>query len=459
MANYELAIKYSNDVYATKKEVSEYMRTPQVDSVWQNILEYRSHFMKASELKHITGDLYSVCLTPAISEKINNVERRLMRLYSQYVRLLVNKTDEIYRRLAYKEILEAVAKNYNLTLDEISLNRILSKNVQAISPELMIIFHYFLSLEDMANNYVKDVDGNTFKNYLNIIQGVNNSTFRSSEIQNVYSKSLINKLYLGVPVSSIDKSMDSLDLFLKNDSFGMFLKAAMTLYYAYYVKPMETYSEEIAVLVFKDILCNFGLDEVGSTLNFEVLLENKEELEKHILESQKSLDLTYLVMYVLSKTNDIIDKAFKVLGNAKASEISKEMFVEDVKVDSVMPDLSDLESKIEVKSPSTIAKEERPFNMNQQIAIDTIPTGLSEAEAKVLEEHLLELNPNLSHGQAYFYARHCTIGMSYTISQYKKEVGCAYETARSSMDKLVFLGYYRKEILKNKFIYIPVKRK
>ena len=459
MPNYELAIKYSNDVYATKKEVADYMRTPMVDSIWQNILEYRSHFTKTTQLKHITGDLYTICLTPSISEKINNIERRMMRLYSQYLRLIVNKNDEIYLRLSYKDILEVVAKNYNLSLDEISLNRILSKNVQAISPELMVVYHYYLALEDIAKNYMVDIDGTTFKKYLNIIQGVDSSLFRTSEIQNVLSKSLINKLYLGIPVSSIEKSMDSLYLFLKNDSFGMFVKAVCALYYVYYVKPMETYSEEISILIFKDILANGGLDELASSLNFEELLSNKEEIEKYILESQKTLDLTYLLMYVISKTEEILSRAFKLIGNAKASEISKEMFEEEIPASSVMPDLSDLDEKVEVKNLSKENPSDHALNLNQNIAINTIPTGLSESEAKVLEEHLLELNPNLSHGQAYFYARHCTVGMSYTISQYKKEVGCAYETARSSMDKLVYLGYYKKEILKNKFIYIPVKKK
>jgi len=49
--------------------------------------------------------------------------------------------------------------------------------------------------------------------------------------------------------------------------------------------------------------------------------------------------------------------------------------------------------------------------------------------------------------------------MSYTINQFQKEIGCAYETARTSMDHLVELGFYRKEMYKKKFIYLPVKRK
>jgi hypothetical protein len=31
-----------------------------------------------------------------------------------------------------------------------------------------------------------------------------------------------------------------------------------------------------------------------------------------------------------------------------------------------------------------------------------------------------------------------------------------YETARTSMENLVLLGLYRKEPLKNKFVYTPV---
>lgn len=94
-----------------------------------------------------------------------------------------------------------------------------------------------------------------------------------------------------------------------------------------------------------------------------------------------------------------------------------------------------------------------------QIAITNIPVELSEEDAERLTAHLLELNPTLKHGEAYFYARHCTIGKYYTIRQYKETMGVAYETARTSMDNLAEQGYYRKEQLKNKFIYTPIVRR
>lgn len=453
MANNDLAIKFSNDVYATKSEVISYMKTPMIDSIWNSILEYRSHFNKILELRHITNSNYSICLTPQINEKVNNIEKRMMRIYSQYLRLTLSKTDITYKKLAYKEILMSFAKNYSLTLDEVSLNRIFAKNVSSIPPELMIVYHYYLALEDLETNFLKEYDENTLKHFISIIQGIDVTTFRNNEVNNSISKSLVNKLYLGIPTTSINKSMNDLLSFIKDSSLSSFIKGVASLYYIYYVKPFDVYSEEVGVLTLKYILANEGFDELAATFNFESLLDDKEKLEEIILESQKTLDLTYLLVFILDKASEIIDSSFKLIGNAKANEINKEIFVEE-KNTEVMPDLSELNNSANLK----VSQKENGIEFNQNIAISNVSSGLNEEDAKKLEEHLREMNPSLSAGQAYFYARHCTIGMSYTIAQYKKEVGCAYETARISMDNLVFFGYYRKEPLKNKYIYIPVKK-
>ena len=94
-----------------------------------------------------------------------------------------------------------------------------------------------------------------------------------------------------------------------------------------------------------------------------------------------------------------------------------------------------------------------------ELAISHLPPVLDEKEASRLEQDLLESDPNLKKGEAYFYARHCTMNRCYTIAQYKKALGCAYETARTSMENLARCGYYRKEKIKNKFVYTPVRRK
>ena len=96
--------------------------------------------------------------------------------------------------------------------------------------------------------------------------------------------------------------------------------------------------------------------------------------------------------------------------------------------------------------------------VQEELAVAYIPVALDEKQAVLLEQDLLERDPELKKGEAKFYARHCTKGKKYTIAQYKKSLRCAYETARTSMDHLAELLYYRKEKIKNKYVYIPVER-
>ena len=95
-----------------------------------------------------------------------------------------------------------------------------------------------------------------------------------------------------------------------------------------------------------------------------------------------------------------------------------------------------------------------------EIAIESLPVGLTEHDAQKIERHLMEMDPSLSRAEAYFYARHCTMGKYYTISQFKNEIGCAYETARTSMEHLQQADItVRKSLKINSFTPIRLKNK
>jgi len=462
MASKDLAIKFSNEVYANKKDVANFMKIANVDQIWNTVLEYRENFMFELNLKHITGSNYSVCLTPHINERINSIERKLMRINMNYFKLTMNKTDVIYKREAYSKILTDFALKFNLILEEYEMQKILNGSTDNLRPELMLVSHYYDALKSMEKNYSREISINTFSNFVKILQSVDVAPFRIGEVQNSYSKSLINRIYIGLPANAISSSMNNLIEFLNDSNYGMLLKACAALYYLYYVRPYDVYSEDLALYIFKNVLANNGIDEVASTIFFERILDDKEEFEKIFIESQRSLDLTYLLDYVLKIAEKVVDETNIMINESKSKAIASEIFQEETtktSEDSLVPNLDELEKEFVADASKFDQSSSKDLNFSKNIAIETVPTGLAESEATKLEQHLLEMNPNLSRGQAYFYARHCTIGMSYTIAQYKKEVGCAYETARSSMDNLVYLGYYRKELLKNKFIYIPIKKR
>ncbi len=461
MASKELGIKFSNEIYATKKDVANYMKTPMIDSIWNSVLEYRENFFIRTKLKHITGSEYSVCLTPSINEKINGEERKLMNIYFRYLKLSLNKSDIFYKKSAYELILKEFAINYNLQIEDYEIQKILAKDINNLRPELLIVYNYYVALESINKLAYEDITLKTFENFNNIMLSSENVNFRNTEIENDFAKVLVNRIYAGLPVNTISKSMENLVEFLNDPQVGMFVKVIATLYFIYYVRPYDAYSEDLAIYSAKVVLAHEGLQEVASSLHLELLLKDKEEFKKFFMESQKSLDLTYLIDYAIKKMDKVIEDANLNLNNSQSKAIQNELYSNEVKSNDLVPNLDELEETHNEMSGSSLKVSEEKANVNfsTKIAIENIPTGLDEKEAMNLEKHLLEMEPNLSRGQAYFYARHCTLNMNYTISQYKKEVGCAYETARSSMDNLVRLGYYKKELLKNKFVYIPINKR
>ena len=141
----------------------------------------------------------------------------------------------------------------------------------------------------------------------------------------------------------------------------------------------------------------------------------------------------------------------------KADEpVKEEAPVEEVKSEEPVEEEKPVE-EVEV-APVEEKQQNKVTYVQEELAISYIPVALDEKQACLVEQDLLERDPSLRKGEAHFYARHCTKGKKYSIAQYKKAIGCVYETARTSMDHLAELGYYRKEKIKNKFVYVPIAR-
>ena len=543
MAVNEYIKKFSNEIYATKNDIVKAMKTPLVDGIWTQVLEYRGDFYESLSLTNYDANRFSVCMTPSISKRLNSFERRLTTILNQYSRLQRNLANEFFKHKVYKKILKIIAKKYNVDTQDTVLDGIIDGTITYNLPtNQLILQRYYSCLADIEENYLQDIDENTIGDFYSKLMGTDELTsyYRKTDTDK-YSGYSIGRIKIGVAPQHIENAVEQLIKFINYDNQSLIVKAVATLYDIYYIRPFENYSEEIAVLMLKKVLAYNDVNSIAALLCFETLLENKEELEGKILDCQKYCDLTYLITYVLNKVEPLVDKIADEIAESQKLTIKKELYQVDEEpkaevqkepifktapvtvdipilnkeeigkeplaqnelerpfnepyktssIETVKPVLEDkVEQKEEIHASESLAQEEkeepsvetgrtpeevkayqelvRPVQptlngsekvkFSQNIAISNVPTGLSEEEATRLETHLMEMNPNLSHGQAYFYARHCTIGMSYTVDQYKKCVGCAYETARSSMNNLVLLGYYKKEILKKKFVYIPVKR-
>jgi hypothetical protein len=309
------------------------------------------------------------------------------------------------------------------------------------------------------------------------------------------SKATINPIQLFVPVNQIHDSLDDLLAFIQSSSAPMFVKFVAVYYYFDYIKPFEYYSEELAVLFAKGFLQTHDLQELAVFLNLEtVLAKNYAQIQEVMYEVKMTNDLTYLVDYMTDLCALIIEELNESIFQIKRRPIIEEQY--SLKEEKAVEDLFKEEAPLEITVangesapikpeelkepdfvPFKVAEDVNPtYKVEEQvkdfspdarqkietkleIAIESLPVGLTEHDAQKIERHLMEMDPSLSRAEAYFYARHCTMGKYYTISQFKNEIGCAYETARTSMEHLAASGYYRKEKFKNKFIYTPIRLK
>ena len=207
----------------------------------------------------------------------------------------------------------------------------------------------------------------------------------------------------------------------------------------------------------KYTLAHADNEDVAAFLPLEALFNEdySDSIRKMSLESEMKLDFTYLVNHLLGYFDEWVDSLDENLSHYDSKIIYQELHRSD-------NDLPKVDRNVKVSVPSTpfIPKEEKVelenvITYERKVSLPTMPVGLDENDASMVAQHLLELYPTLKRGQAEFYSRHCTLGKYYTIGMYKKENNCAYETARTSMDNLASLGFYKKENIRNKFVYTP----
>jgi hypothetical protein len=395
------------------------------------------------------------------------VERKLTVLALKMAKMGADGSNALVCKNKLRSILFAVGKKYRLeNLSEPFLNQLIDNNLATVAPGQMLLVRYLNTLRYLESSPLAIFDKAAgYKIYSLLTNGEEKeSLYRMEELEDItrYQGMASNHTYFAAPVATIAELMDNLYSFIARSDFSLLLKAIIASFFINYVKPFDSYLEEMSSLFFKAVLSMDGAYSFDVFLPLESLLATSiDSLNEVVIETQKTADLTYYVTFILDPLEKEIDRFLIELNDANAMAIKKEYYTPDVPAP-----LTPLDEA--VMKPSTVAKVETVINNTnpapsleeiKNVALPVMSTGYSEDEAKKIEQHLLELNPKLKKHEAYFYARHCTVEKYYTIAQFKKEVACSYETARTSMDNLVYLGYYFKEMVKNKFVYSPVIKK
>jgi len=462
MANQDLSIRFTDEAYATRTDVMRALNTSLIDSIWRNIEEYRNRFSRILSLRDIAKRPLRVTFTPNITDKITSLERKLARAMSQFSQLEKDAPErKVILKDSYLKILSYLAQKNNLVATDIDLNAIVTgQNFNSAHESLS---HYYKALKHFEEFHHDPIDENFLADFLARIKGERElvSFYREKDYSRPY-QTVIGREYDFAPATTIEFLMNDLLDFVNNSEISFVVKIVAAYYFIEYIKPFETQNEEMALILCKSILSHSDIGEVSAFLPMEALLVMRNEnFRKIFLEVQKTNDLTYALVAIIDVVMNEVQSFLDLITQVKMKAVKKEYrslesdLPETRSVTSEKPIEKALEKKKEqIVKAKPVIQEVKP----ELVAIPQTSPFPKEEDIKSVVKNLLESNPLLRPKQAEFYARHRTLGKYYTIAMFKKEMDVVYETARTSMDNLAQLGYYRRENVKNKFVYTPIKK-
>jgi hypothetical protein len=434
----DLAIRFTDEHYATKQDVAKTLGTAVVDALWGTIVDYRATFARILPLQAMDKQPLQIVLTPSILEKVMAFDRKMSKVVSLLnYHQVQTSLPSIFHPLLLP-ILTTIGKQYGASTAERNIMYILEEKDVDRKAELASVNQYYRGLKLIAKRRQTKLDEDLMGELLMLLNNTQELTmfYREKELTN-RPKSLVARVYEAAPYPLIEPMMQALLATIKTLMLSPIVVATIALYYLDYIKPFEAFNDEMSFLLFKNILIHSDYESAACYLNLEQLMEN-EAYEKRLLEVQRTRDITYLLDFLLSPMMASVDQLLDRLVS-----MQKQAVIQEQKQPSPKPSYFPM--------PSPLPTETKPFSSSEYT--------IGEVEANRLQQHLLETHPSMKKGEAVFYARHHTLGKYYTLSQYKQQLACAYETARTSMEHLVKLGYYRKEKYKNKFVYTPVDLK
>ncbi len=508
----------STDVdYLDQNGVSKMLGFGTSEVFWKETLSYREEHRKSMGFRRINGSPLTLTVTPVLKGKWENASEKIGKTVAAFNKRLSEKERKEARKILFFPMLKTAAAFEKSDISDMSLKALLNGTYGENKESHQGVLNYLSTLDVYSEKAPMDANEDFLAEAYMKLTGQEELTsfYRESDSffgkpQNFYYNS--NYDYEKAPDGHISEFMDPFLAFMGDNDLPPFAIFAIALFYIPYIAPFANHNKLTALVMAKEYLASIYGKEVFYLPFDELLLNNSRGYQEAIKNVRSSGDLTYFVDYLLPKTDKVLENVDKAVNDAKISVYSPEydqlseeekalaerkalsqpeppkneqltldsLFgeakeketneeVEETKTEKeeqnpIIEDATPLapapekESKTTVKPTASITEEEMKASSLVSKTLSFEPDILTEKEAKEYMRYLLETNPNISKKQASFLSTHCTPGRFYSIQQFKTHAHCVYETARTSMDKLVVEGYYEKLQVKNKFVYTPKKR-
>lgn len=461
MANNDLNQKYTIQNYFTRNEVARSLGTNLIDPIWKEINDFRKMFQVQLPFFDVTYSKFLLTYIDSVQGKTAQVNTSGTNYVNAFSKLKPGSHEEYaFKHDMLKQSLKSIAKFNNINASEVALTNIIER--KSIEPEYYVLSRYFEILQSIKNEPLGDINEEFLAKVYGRLRGEEELTsfYRTEDFESSASKYIVAKEYdNGVPSHLIDDMVAGLFEYITSQSVSIAARISAIFFMFNYVKPFEEFNMEMACILAKRVLASTSMNVSSIYVPIEYFLEQKDFFDETSKEVKKTHDFTYAFL----KGADIIVSSFAVVIDRLAI-IHASVIDEEVKLGSDERKREEEFGTIAQPQVEVIRKPVQKAETKSQIQArlekrnQVVEENVPEKELKARARDLLETNPYLSKKQADFYVHHSTPGKFYTIQQFVKYVGCVYETARTSMDTLAKYGYYKREQIKNKFVYTPINK-
>ena len=332
MAYSNIAMKYTDEAYATKGDLSRALHTSLISDFWAEVDRYRIDHSKKILLKSMDNRPFYFVETPALLSRVGNFIDLLNDYQEAYDALedMPRTLESVDKRLTMN-ILKHALRAFDLKVSDASLKAIAGGYYGSLGGsdhDGKVLQGYLDCLKNIPlDDHI--YDSNLLGIHYGKLQGESELTSYYRTVDNV--KQVAN-LYAGfahvykeAPAANIESLMDAMFSFEEVDTTKELYKAIAVAFFILYIKPFDNNNLALATLGLKSVLGGKGIGYVP----FETVFISDPRLEEISKESQLSGDLTYYLIRVMDMMTPLIKAMFDAISEEKRSGLDKEHYQED----------------------------------------------------------------------------------------------------------------------------------
>lgn len=453
----DLNQRYTIEKYCTRMEVAKALGTNLIEPFWKEIADFRNRLSIVLPIFDTFRSNFTLTYIDQVTAKSSQLNSLVSTYVGAYLKLKSGSLAEhTFTSDMLKSCLKQVARVHKIDVSEITLSKIVQN--QPVEDIYEPLVRYKKALFNFENQSFGTIGEDFLANEYAILRGELELTsfYRTNDNESAASMMLIDKDYdHGVPAHMIEEMMTKLFEYINNTSISLLARISAIFFVFNYVKPFKHHNRELAALLAKRIIASAEVNASAIYLPVELMFSNKDFYEGITQEVKKTHDFTYALISASACICDAIEAA-----NARINQVHAHTLESEVQIGTDSAKIKEeFGSRVELIQPNKTSETKKQIQERLEKPLENVETEeLSEKELKAKIEDILEINPNISKKQAHFYVHHSQKGRFYTIQQFVKFEKCVYETARTSMDALAAQGYYRRESIKNKFVYTPIDK-